>query len=450
MHCVFLIIGFLLADSLHAQAFETWRQLLEEGKGVRPGQDFGLTWGAEKEGSSAILTRVASPSGATLRDFVETLSPHNKALFLRHFFGHYKRGGDYSIKAIDVGNVEGASLGALEEAWESWIAMTDDSPFSFLSEKARRGIFNGTWPGLEGAGFKHRRFYFDKPWKPILGRSERYIEGVYKDGKSWEIHFRPQASYGEFEAMIQWFREELKMGDKLFRPPGHQRVVFPLTPDFKPKKAFELFKVLQALIVADSLARESDISESAMVWKRVHADSGDWQERGILRVEPARWGEGRFGLEFRRGMAYSTLRRFVLTAFASRVIENSWDDLEEAASWVLVRPWPEDLLNMGKRFGVDRQTLRLARYHWERHLPEFRYLYYAPLWNWQDAPFLSPKQKRHLRGLSRKFVEDSAVRPTGRGKILGLAADWVRQSEIMRDLKLYAAPDCRQLMREIL
>ena len=467
MHCVFLfVIGFLAADSLHASVSETWRQLLEEGKGVRPGRDFGLTWGAEKEGSSAILTRVASPSGATLRDFAETLSPENKALFLRHFFLHYRRGGDYSVEGevraldgklrriswqkISLEDIEGASLEALEEAWESWIAMTDDSPFSFLSSKARRGIFEGTLPGLSQEGFRTRRFYFDKPWKPILGVAERYIEGVYKDGRSWEIHFWPQASYGDFEEMIRWFRKELKTDGELFRPPGHQRMVFPQTSGFKREKAFELFKVLQALIVVNSLERESDISESAVAWKKVHADADEWGERGILRVEPRRWGEGHFGVEFRRGMVSAKLARFVLTVFASRVIENSWDDLEDATSWVLVNPWPYDLLNLGGRFGVDRQMVRWARHHWERHLPEFHHLYYAPLWNWQDAPFLSSEKKQHLRELSKKFVQQSAAIPMGRKKMLGIVAHWVRQSEIMNDLKAYAAPDCPQLVREIL
>ena len=76
---------------------DVWHQLQAEGEGLRPAQNFGLTWGAEKEGSTSILTKVASPSGDTLREFVDTLSPENKALFLRDFFIHYRENGAYSI-----------------------------------------------------------------------------------------------------------------------------------------------------------------------------------------------------------------------------------------------------------------------------------------------------------------------------------------------------------------
>ncbi len=465
-----LIIGFQVLPSPWASVRYnyTWQQLLEEGKSVHPGHDFGLTWGAEKEGSTAILTRVASPSGATLRNFLETLSPANQTRFLRDFFTHYHESGDYrvegevrdihgNIKAISweqigLRNAERASPDILERAWQAWIVMTDDSPFSFLHPKVRRWIFNGDMPGLKNRGFKSRRFYFDKPWRPIFGQAQRYIEAVYKDGKSWEIHFRPQKSYGEFEGMIRWFREELKTGDRLFGAPGHQRIVFPRVSGFNDEKAAELFKTLQALIATDAIERESDVPDT-VVWKRVHADAGDWEERGILRTEPRRWGEGLYGIEFRRGMKNVPLRRFVLTVTASRVIEGHWDDLEDASSWVLVRPWPHDLQNLENRFGLDRQTVRLAQYHWEEYLPEFHHLYYAPLWNWQDAPFLSREKKQQLRELAKKFVQDSARTPMGRQKMLRLVAQWASRSEVVTDLKYYASPrgaSCRQLARGIL
>ena len=466
---LFFAIGLQQVAALpQAPVWDIQRQLLAEGKGVHPGENFGLTWGAEKEGSTAILTRVASPSGATLRDFMETLSSVNKTLFLRDFFTHYREGGDYNARGevrdvhgdvknipwekIDLEDVGKAPLDILKETWEAWIVMTEGSPFSFIHPEVRRKIFNGTLPGLKDEDFKNRRFHFDKPWKPIFGRAQNYIKGVYKDGKSWEIHFKPQKSYGEFEEMIRWFREELKVGDRLFHQPGHQRIVFPRASEFNGEKVTELFKVLQALIATSEMEKGEAIRH--VFWKSVHADVGNWEERGVLRVEPQRWGEGFYGVEFRAGMRNETLRRFVLTVTASRVIGDHWGDLEDASSWELIRPWFEDLHNLGDRFeSVDRETVGRARYHWERYMPEFRHLYYAPLWNWEDAPFLSREKKERLWELSRDFVRNSADTSIGREDMLRLAARWVERSDITTDLKLYASPrerGCNRLVGEIL
>ena len=346
-------------------------------------------------------------------------------------------------------------MDVLEEAWEAWIMMTGDSPFSFLDQEVRSDIFRGNLPGLNGSGFNRRRFYFDKPWTPIFGRAQHYIDGVYKDGKSWEIHFKPQTSYGEFEQMIHWFREALKKEDQLFGSPGHQRIVFPIDSGFKKHKMAEFSKVIQALIVTSYMSKEIEANTS-IIWKAVHADRDDWEDRGALRIEPGRWGEGNYGIEFRMGLkSNKSLRRFILWTTASRVIGRHWDDLENASSWELVRPWPHDLQNLGERFRpLSRQTVRQARYHWEKYLTEFHYLYYIPFWNWEDAPFLSQKKKKLLRKLSREFIKDSAGPSINYEKMLGLMARWVKDSAIVEDLALYASPvkqsDCRELIGEIL
>ena len=71
------------------------------------------------------------------------------------------------------------------------------------------------------------RVDFISSYTTLWGTPEKYIRAAHSTGVGWEINFIPQGTYGEFEQMNDWFRDELKHLGRRFEAMGHQWVVFP-------------------------------------------------------------------------------------------------------------------------------------------------------------------------------------------------------------------------------
>ena len=73
-----------------ATSYQATALFVEEGVEV-PGMGSGVSWGAEKEASSSLVTRVMGPPPEVFKGRVATLTDENKVKFLKDFLGNYKK-----------------------------------------------------------------------------------------------------------------------------------------------------------------------------------------------------------------------------------------------------------------------------------------------------------------------------------------------------------------------
>lgn len=463
-------------------AFEIFSQLQESAtsfnaKGVlvggqaMDGFDTGVTWGAEKEASSGLITRIMGPPDESFRGMVRDLSEADRKAFLSDFLDNYvKNANGYrtfrteegtvidlardvvdhegNAKLIDLSELQGidyktADLSVLEEKWEKFLVQTDGRPMTFIKPSTRMKLFKAQLPGLSGNPLG--RYYRD--WIPNFGDAQKYIMDAHNHGGGmhggWEIGFIPQQTYGEFEEMVAWFRTSLKNAGQLFQAPGHQRMVFKEHPNLPKGQLAELYRAIQALIVVDGIKGKTGIE--AANYKDVQTDSSLKSlhtYRGVIRLEGDRWGSGTHGVEFRAGTKDIRLARFYQTALAARVGSNDFSGMSDIDDYKLFTGSWIDADDIAERFGVSSDIAEKA----ERNLSGITDEFILPLWQWdsEGIPFLSKEKKKLIHGLSKGFMEQVAALDGSSEEVKAgsraLLQEWVRATNLSEELHNYIRP----------
>jgi hypothetical protein len=454
----------------------------------------GATFGAEKEASSSMLTRVMGPNDVQFKKMVETLPEQQRADFLRDFFSNWlKNSNGYRTfvdaegakvdLAFDVYDVKGnqkiidlnpfkqidwaqASVAQLDQKFTQWLELTDQRPFSFIKPTIRRKIFNGDMPGLSSthAGEHIGRHSYPE-WTALFGDAEKYIDSAHThhggQHGGWEINFKPQKTFGEFQEMIDWFKLSLAIKDssgeiRLFQAPGHQRMVFAKHPSLNMDKLAEVFKMIQALIVVDGVKGGTGIEVAN--FKSVHSDSVINElsaGRGVIRLEGERFGANTFGVEFRAGTKDARVSRFVQMAVASRVATNDFGGIADSKSWKLIESdlrsitssYARDTLakKLAKRYDVKQELVNKAMKKLEKTgLSGF---YIVPLWNWINPknPFVKKTKRDLLKDMTKDFITQVASieqtdYETIRFEVRKLMKHWLRGANLSTDIRTYLMP----------
>lgn len=420
-----------------------------------------VTFGAEKEGSSYLITRVMSPNAELFREYVFALPEEKKIQFLRNFFVDWTNGKiretprdrEGKVVQFPMHEFEGMDWSRinsedLKKKFSAWLSHTDNSPFSFLTKTARRDIFKGGAFGLSGMGVTENRQY-DK-WVPIRGWAEKYIENAHNTGKGWEINFKPQDTYAEDEILIDWFRTSLKNAGQLFDAPGHQRIVFPKRlgeEKTDPGKMAEVYRNLQAYILLRS--QEGQAGVEAANHKGVSSDqtleTSHKTDRDILRLEEDRFGKDTFAVEIRAGTKSADTRRFAKQAILSRYVSNDYSGLASVKDYQLIPYNAPDAEKIARRFGI---TLKSAEDFVEKignikpTIDRGVDIQSIPaLWEWENAPYLSTAKRARIRDLTRLFVTSVAEWKDAQYSDLqaGLAS-WAKSAQLSTDIENYLRP----------
>ncbi len=455
----------------------------------------GVTYGAEKEASSALITRVMGPPSSEFIEKVDALSEENKKEFLKDFLSNYVKDSngyrtylnDDGVKvdlAVDVKDAEGnpkvidlseikeinfeeASVDELSAAFKKFIDQTDDKPMTFIKPMTKSKIFNGELPGLDGNLFKS---WGSNPnymtWTPNFGNAQKYLVNAHGhgggQGGGWEINFQPLDTYGEFEEMVLWFRTELKQvikdpatlekKIKLFQAPGHQRMVFKEHPELPKPKLAELYRMIQSYIVLKGISGRTGIEFAN--FKRIYPDStlaeidpAHWHNRGVLRIEGPRWGSGTHGIEFRAGTKDLDTARFYQTVLAARVSSNDFNGLAEIGNYSLYSG--DNTVSssaVAQRIGMDEAQVNKAKD--VLRSVGIKDSYQVQFWNWtgDDIPFIKAGKKELVKGVTRDFVklvadlesiEDISERKT---LVRKLNKEWVLQTRVIQSIEEYIRP----------
>ncbi len=445
------------------------------------GFNAGVTWGAEKEASSGLITRVMTPTDRGLKNWLRRLTEEDRKIFLKDFLSHYiKNKNSYRIYrteeglpvdlARDVKDAEGntklidldrlrsinyntASLEVLESKFDEFLEMTDGKPLSFIRPSTRMKLYKGELPGLRPeSSLNPKKNRLDAPgfssWEVNFGQAEKYILDAHGQSKGWEINFKALPTYGEFEEMVMWFRTELKNAGKLFQAPGHQRIVFRIHPDLKKKHLAELYRVLQALIVVDGIKGKTGIEKASH--KSVQSDTqiaGLDTGRGVLRLESNRWGRNHYGVEFRAGTKDIRTARFTQTTLAARVATNDWSGLAKINDYSLMDwsnngpAWTaEELAN---RFSVSQASAKKALKRLKN--ARVKSSYTIPFWKWDDPniPFLSATKQKFIKSLTKDFIiqlANLAEDDNTTHSVLQLMRTWTKSSNLSEELREYIKP----------
>ncbi len=466
-----------------------------------------VTYGGEKEGSSSLITRVLGPNESTFTSYVSHLDEGSREKFLKDFLGNWFKGkyrnknvvdkegkkialeGKVYVDQIDESNKithsfeslkktkwSNLSLTELESKFKIWLKIVGDKPFSFVSKQARSNIYNGKkLSGLNSQNSLKNHKSFTR-FTPLHGLPEKYL---YEDGKSvvttsvgWEIKFKPQKSYGEFEEMISWFRKSLKNVGKEFEAPGHQWIVIPKNKSYIDsdsgyfqsytdhgkktlKKIKEVYRNIQSYIVLQGIAGRAGIEFSS--YKRVHTDrtwagNGHDTSRGVIRIQDNRFkvdDANSFNIEQRAGTKSDILRRKIQKMMISRVASGYLSDLSDADSWNLETNVSFDEDKFAKKYNISKLEFIKFKEAFNENAMIYRRgkskkmdrNYLVPFWNWDQAPFLSENKKKYLNELTGSFVKSiaSAKNPNGTD-IAEIMRQWVVASKLSEDIENYLTP----------
>lgn len=493
---LFLSLSVLAQDK---SAYEIWNEMTEAGlnfdktqtlvkgaEGVKALDSDGkeiknagqmVMFGGEKEGSSSLITRIMGPDKDGLKDFVNDLDKKDE--FLRAFLSDFSSG---KIKVKDVRDAKGVlipfdleglkginysslSSSDLMKKFQIFLDRGGDKSFSHINKQTRIKIFNGNYPGLtRETGLKKNVDYSN--YKPLYGEAEKFIDAAHGTSVGWELNFIPQRSYGEFEFMIDWFRTELKNVGQKFEAPGHQWIVYPKSkaaiesPEEAAKlvdKLGEVEKNIQAYIVLKGIEGGAGIELAN--YKTVHPDidliNDHDTERGVIRLENERFdvdGQKAFALEFRAGVKSDKIRRMHQKFLVSRYAANEYDDLASGKSWILNDGRSYDSAKLMERFGVSRLEAdkflsavgkaSITKMSWGSPSQKtISHEYLAPLWNWEEAPYLSSGKKEELRKLTNTYIKTVANLNNPDMPSVRLAMrDWVKTSQIATDIENYLKP----------
>lgn len=456
-------------------------------EGMAPDAGKYVMFGGEKEGSSGLITRVMGPTGDAMKSFATQLGEEERKKFMTELLsgfvsGKYRardvRSAAGEVKAIDLEGLRGQNFSSMtiEQLTEKYDLLMDrggEKVFSFLTPQTRMKIFKGNFPGLSAQ--KNIRtlsnYYY---YKPLWGDAEKYIDAAHGTSQGWEINFIPQRSYGEFEHMISWFKTTLKNAGQLFEAPGHQWIVYPKTQRMMNDTAHarqvidrvqEIHKNNQAYIVLRALEGDAGIEFSS--YKNVHSQStfmngldGDNPltahdtGRGVVRLENNRFqvdSADSLAVEFRAGTKNDQIRRRTQQFLISRYAAQEFDDIAPASSWALNTKgsWdsytPNELV---ERFGVTQaeaekflgQLSGVSRTRGAR-TKAFNMEYLVPLWNWENAPYLSAAKKAELKQLTQAFIKTINGLPHPNNRSISEAMkSWSTTSRLSADIENYLRP----------
>jgi hypothetical protein len=515
---LFILLVLLPFLSWGQSSYDVWLDMTEAGvnnhtrrtyvtgapgkSGEGLGADAGkyVMYGGEKEGSSALISRVMGPDKDFFTKWVENMPAENRKKFLVDFLTGVSNG-NYRVRVVknvegivqnldltDFKNVNFSSLDdvALKEKFQLFLDRAGDKSFSFLNPQTRMKIMNGKLSGLDANlglkkfsrnNFGYRHFY------SLFGDAEKYIESAHNTFPGWEINFRPQKSYGEFEYMISWFKIALKNAGQLFEAPGHQWIVYPKTQAMLDSnqelvklvdKISEIHKNNQAYIVLKAIEGDAGIqyanSKSVLSqdkWieyfqqvlqdedlynNRIHAT-----DRGVVRLENNRFqvdDAESFAIEFRAGTKSDRVRRETQKFLISRYAAQDFDDIAPASSWELNTYTSSSADAISRRFGVRVEEakkfienissvkLTKATGYGSTHSIDRSYL--VPLWEWENAPYLSASKKAELRQLTEAFIKTVAQLPNPNASNVGEAMkSWAHTSRLSSDIENYLRPKPR-------
>lgn len=457
------------ATSFNARALMVGDDLAIEG------MDAGVTYGAEKEASSSLITRIMTPSSDKLKTMVSGMPDESKETFLRDFFTNYMKNAngyrtfkneqgvviDYArdvtdlegnpkvidLEALRTVDFETASLEELEAKWVQFLDMTDDRPLSFMKPSVRTKMFHGNLPGLSDMHRLKGSNYDYSSWMPTWGKAQKYIRDAHGHGGGrgggWEINFLPMQTYGEFEEMVMWFRTELKNAGKLFQAPGHQRMVFRRHPSLDEARLAETYRMIQALIVVDGIAGKTGIEKAN--YKSVQTDSALKSlntGRGVIRLEGARWAEDTHGVEFRAGTKDIRAARFYQTVLSARVATNDFSGMAAIDDYQLYDGSPFTASELARRFDVpeDKAQKALDNLLAANVKPSFT----IPFWKWEDAgiPFISDTKKSFIKSLTKDFILQLSELPAENIETSSrsLMRSWTKSSKLGDEIRTYLKP----------
>jgi hypothetical protein len=445
------------------------------------------TYGAEKEGSSSILTRVMGPNKAEFQRLLSTLPVEKRTEFQREFMQGWVSGkyrarnvtdATGTLKDFDFSEFKRQDWAQmnpeeLNTKFTAWLEKAGDRSFSYLTSATRRKFYNGELPGLEAwKGQKKNRIFTYNNFVTNFGEAEKYIRDAHRTGPGWEINFVPQKSYGEHDRMVRWFRETMGTNGSLFEAPGHQWNVFTIPKEISEDpaklaqfraKMGELLRGMQAYITLKGLGGRSGMEFSN--YKAIHTDSSFTDPfnlgRGVVRTATkSEFGAGTFGVELRSGTKSDETRRFMQQILTSRVVTGDFSGISDLANWDL-HPSSKNLsspASYAERFGVSEdiakkfiaaidKTKKFVR-DGERAVALG---YVAPLWNWENAPYLSAEKKGQLRALTKSFIESIARKESlTPDEMQNLVQDWVKSSRVEVDLANYLQPRAPPVKTEVL
>ena len=441
-----LICGFLFQTSFYLlaherSAYDVHSKLLEEISllSKRPLYS-GIQWEAWDEGKDDSITRLVSPNATNLAHFVNALPLHNRQLFLKDFFTNYLNGKksyrvfeDQRGRIIDLslmvqdslgrlltldlnrlafkGGVEDASLNLLEEKWADWLAMTRDSPLSFLSPMAKSKLFYGDMNGLYGKGIDYTQGY-----RPIFGIPEKYIAKLHVDkDKQWFLELVPQENFGAFERMLT----EIRNFSPLFLAPKYNRIIFKnfTSRNVPLEKVKHFVHILQLFTVLRSTARYRPVSLETF-------------KRSLSQKHTFSFKGDHLSVTFFLGMKNIKTRRFVHTALVGRIVTNDWEGLDDLFAWNPLQGKEE--LSSDSIPETFKQTRRSH--------------HFIPFWNWQQAPFLGAHKHRlivkskHHYVYTIKLKSTPTLLPSEEKQIFDLTADWVHEINLTEELEFYLNP----------
>ena len=449
-----------------------------------------VSYGGEKEGSSARITKVFGPSAEHFKNVVEEMDESQKRDFLVHFIDHLsekklkrvvKEDGssiEMSYRFLRGIDIQEKSTEELFELFNEWLSRTEDRPFSFLQLSMRKRLYNADFPGITQVVQDRLRSY--RQWKPLFGKPEKFLDQLVSQSViegGWEILTKPQYSYGEHEHMIEWFKETMGTKGQPFEAPGHQRILWP-KPDLPESEMSEFlhklsgtYKLAQALIVLHGISGKTGINMGH--WKFMMADSDfvglNLRRNDVFRLEQGRFVDGSMSLEMRAGTKDKSIQRYIQQMITSRVSTGDFGDIGGATDWELLPRnktaggYPgfynadrfiPPATEVASKFSVDEQVVEdafnklkgvkrmsIAGGGTEGAEVNIRYEFWVPFWHWENAPFLSETKKTLLKRLTKSFLESiAALDNPSEEQVQRLFQDWVRVSEIDVDIKKQLTP----------
>lgn len=434
-----------------------------------------MSLGGEKEGSSGLITRVMGPNATAFKTYISNIEDSKREIFLREFLGGIKskkilqtgvRDVNYNevpwdLSALNDIDPKSSDINQLIEAFNKTIDAGGNRFFSFLTPKTRMSIFKGKFAGLNNEKLSKKIMY--QYWSPLYGEPEKYIFAVHGTGApGWEINFKPQPSYGDFELMLDWFRGALENAGSRFESLGHQWIVLPKRPNQSPEeiavmeaKMAEVFRMGQALIVLGGMRGGSNIELGN--YKNVQSDAqiaARSQVRGVIRFldnSPklrSLNGNRGYANEQRAGTKHDPVRRSFQYSVISRYVANDYAGIQPIQKWSLYTGSSASSADLIKRFGVTRleadlalKVLGLAAVKMGKSSRTISPDYWVPFWTWENAPFLSDLKKSQIKELTRAWIRSLAAwgNPTGL-EVQQSLRTWITVANLEPNIERYVRP----------
>lgn len=491
------------SDEEYKSAYEVWADLQYSGASydakaimvngeAMPGMTGGVTFGAEKEASSSLITRVMTPPTELLQGKINSLAEADQEAFYRDFLSNYAKGANgyrtykdmFTGKKIDLAtdvidaegnpkvidltelkatNIEEANLDTLKTVFNNLFAQMDGRPMTFIKPTVRMKLFNGKLPGLPDKFLKNKYDYTQ--WVPNFGKAERFLVDAHAHnggGGGWEINFKAQNTYGEFEELVAWFRESLaqvikdpqtlESKIKLFQAPGHQRIVFAKHPELQTAKLSEFYRTIQSYIVLNGIKGNSGIEFAN--YKKVQEEANlidlHYGGRGVIRPDD-QWkpwvrDTGGLGIEFRAGTKNLAPARFYQTTLASRISANDFGGIADISEYNLNSASFQTKESIASRFGIPSDVVEQALAVLDK--AGIKSSYRVQFWGWTEdgVAFIGDTKRKIVKNLVKEFTQNVAMldlnqdQATLKAQVRNMNREWVSASKLIDDLENYMRP----------